>query len=477
MCGLFGIVGNSEAAKLCYLGLFALQHRGQESAGITTVNEGKIHIRVGTGLVHDVFSEDVFDDLPGSFAIGQVRYSTAESNEIEKGNKVQARKNAQPLLVRTKYGEIALAHNGNLVGQKEKRRILEEAGAIFSSKTDTEIFLHLLARSQQDNFEAALMDALQQLSAAYCFLVQLPHALYAIRDSYGFRPLVLGKLQESYVVASETCALDLIGAEYIRDVERGEVLRITPQEAITIGRLPRGMGSAYCAFEKVYFSRPDSQVFEGSVYDARKLLGRFAAIDLGWGDAEIVVPVPDSGSVAALGFSQESKLPLEFGLIRNHYVGRSFIEPKQQIRDFGVRLKHNAVRGILANKSVLLMDDSIIRGTTMGKIVRMVRNAGARKVHVRISCPPTSGPCYYGIDTPRTGELIAARHNVAAIRELIGADTLGYLSLERMTEALLHNISTNGKKLAAEENMLCTACWTKEYPVAIPGNPWLQFQA
>jgi amidophosphoribosyltransferase len=446
MCGIVGIFGHPEAATLAYLGLYALQHRGQESVGIVTADGDMLHRRARMGLVADVFSRDVLEQLPGNHAIGHVRYSTSgDSNPA----------NAQPFLLQHHRGPIALAHNGNLVDAALVRDQLEGEGSIFQTTTDTETILHLVARSQAHDVVDAIVEALSQLRGAYSLLFQVPGRMIAVRDPRGIRPLMIGKAEGSYVVASESCAFDLLGAEPLGEIDRGELVVIDVAGVHRFRPFP-ARPPAPCAFEHVYFARPDSHVFGQSVQAVRKRLGeelwreRPAEVDQ-------VVPVPDSGVYAAMGYAQASGRPFEMGLVRNHYVGRTFIEPSQQIRNFGVRIKLNPVRDLLAGKRIALIDDSIVRGTTSKKIVQLCRDAGAREVHMRVSCPPTVGPCYYGIDTPLREELIAARHSVEAIREFIGADSLGYLGLEGMKRAI-----------GIEDGNACTACWNDEYPVALP---------
>lgn len=446
-CGVFGIFDHPEAAKMAYLGLYALQHRGQESAGIAITDGERIVCERGMGQVADIFRKEKLDSLRGHRAIGHVRYSTAGGSQL---------KNAQPIFVECHRGEIAISHNGNLVNAHLIRDELEREGTIFTTTSDTEVVLHMMARSRQPRMIDALIDTLAQLKGAYSFVFLTRDSVIAARDPWGFRPLCLGKLGGSYVVASETCALDLLDADYIRDVQPGEIVIIS--EKGLESRMPFARQRQHsCIFELVYFSRPDSKVFQRNVYDSRYAMGRQLAQEAPV-DADVVVPVPDSGVVAALGYSAESGIPIGFGLIRNHYVGRTFIEPKKSIRHFGVKVKLNPVRSILQNKRVVLIDDSIVRGNTSQKIVRMVRSTGASEVHFRISCPPTIGPCYYGVDTPTEEELIASHKSVAEIADFIGVDSLQYLSLEGL--------------LAATEDpkgdIFCTACYTKNYPVPIP---------
>jgi amidophosphoribosyltransferase len=466
MCGIFGIIGKPEAAKYVFIGLYALQHRGQESAGICSSDGKRLFSEAEAGLVADIFGEHDFQSLPGQTAIGHIRYSTIpKGGDLSRETKI----NAQPLVLQTRWGALALALNGNLVDFPKLKSELESQGAIFSSETDTEALIHLLGRSQEQTFETALLDSLRKLRGAYCFLLLTPWAVYVIRDPAGFRPLVLGKLGEAHVVASETCALDLLGAEYLREIDPGEILRIKPGEDITSFFTPKA-GPCWCIFEHVYFARPDSLVFGRLVAKSRLLLGRRLAQETPVA-ADMVVPVPASGITAAIGYSQESGIPLGEGficLIRNHYVGRTFIQPTQAIRDFGVRVKLNPIPAFLRGKRVVLVDDSIVRGTTTQKIVKIVRDAGATEVHVRITSPPIIGPCYYGIDTRKYEELIGhnLRGDIEAIRKFIEADSLGYLSLEGMVAAVEQDISPAGLKYAKdEESPFCTACFTREYPI------------
>lgn len=443
-CGVFGISHHPDASRHTYLGLYALQHRGQESAGISSSDGVQLYWQRGMGHVADVFDDRRLSKLTGESAIGHVRYSTSGDSSIS---------NAQPILSESWRGPIALAHNGNLINSDLLRRQLEEDGAIFQSSSDTEVVLHLLARYPKKDLDEALREVLLQIKGAYSMLIQTPRQLYAVRDPLGVRPLCLGQLADSYVVASETCAFDLIGANYIRDVAPGEILKIE-KEQLTSFSLPAAPHPAHCIFEHVYFSRPDSTVFGRSVHRSRYLMGRQLAQEADI-PADIVVPVPDSGLTAALGYSDESEIPFKFGLIRNHYVGRTFIEPKQSIRHFGVKIKLNPVKELLKDKKVILIDDSIVRGTTSRKIVDMVRWAGAKEVHLRISSPPTISPCYYGIDTPTHRELIGANKTLEEICTYTGADSLAYLSLEGM------------KKAVASDNNFCSACFDEKYPIPI----------
>ena len=446
-CGVFGVFGHPEAANLAYLGLYALQHRGQESAGIVSSDGHDMHMHRAMGEVEEIFQPSVLTKLPGASAIGHTRYSTA-------GDK--ALLNAQPILVDCSKGKIAVGHNGNLTNAAEHRRRLEHRGSIFQTNSDTEVIVHLIARSQARNFSAALGDALNQVEGAYSLLVLTPDELYAVRDPRGFRPLVLGKIptpdgNDTWLVASETCAFDLLNAQYVREVEPGEMLRISRMGIESI-RFSPPKPHQYCIFEHVYFSRPDSIIFGRSVNDSREALGRLLAREHPV-DADMVVPVPDSGVPSAIGFSLESKIPFRMGLIRNHYIGRTFIEPSQAIRNFGVKLKLNPVRELIAGKRVVLVDDSIVRGTTSRKLVRMVREAGAKEVHMRISGPPTISPCYYGVDTPTKEELIASSNSPEQIRKYLGADSIGYLSLSGLRQAVN---DTKGN--------FCTSCYTGVYP-------------
>jgi len=447
-CGIFGIYGHTEAANLTYLGLYALQHRGQESVGIATSDGARLQIHKAMGYVADSFDEATFARLAGTSAIGHVRYSTAGESGL---------KNAQPILIDCAHGEIAIGHNGNLVNAQELRDALVREGSIFQTTSDTEVLLHLYARSKAPTPEEALVESISQAQGAFSLVLLTKDRLIAVRDPHGFRPLTLGRLGDAYVVCSETCALDLIDATWIRDIEPGEVFIAGPDGEKSIHPFPPAR-KAHCIFEHVYFARPDSYVFGKSVNEVRTELGRRLAAEQP-ADADVVVPVPDSGVCAAIGFAEASDLPLQMGLIRNHYVGRTFIEPHQSIRHFGVRVKLNPVKSILQGRRVILVDDSIVRGTTSRKIVKMVRAAGASEVHMRISCPPTISPCFYGVDTPQRSELIGATHSIDEIRRFIGADSLGYLSLDGMLSAV-----------GNERRHYCTSCYTGEYPVAFPEN-------
>ncbi len=443
-CGIFAIVSHAEAARLSYLGIYALQHRGQESAGIVSSDGRKLHLHKGMGHVADVFNENRLEQLPGASAIAHVRYATAGESSLS---------NAQPILIDSWRGQIALAHNGNLINAGHLRHDLERDGAIFHTTSDSEVILHLISRSKRRTLLEAFIDALRIIQGAYSLVVQTPGYLLVARDPRGFRPLCIGRVNDHYVFASETCAFDLIDAEYVREVEPGEVILAEADTLESQFPLPKEKPS-HCVFEHIYFSRPDSMVFGRTVNTSRRLLGQFLAREHPV-VADVVVPVPDSGVSAAIGFARESGIPLEFGLIRNHYVGRTFIEPKQSIRNFGVKVKLNPVREILAGKRVVLVDDSIVRGTTSKKIVHIIKAAGAREIHVRITSPPILAPCYYGIDTPTKGELIASLKSVEEIRRFIGADSLGYLSLQSLLESVEDN------------NRFCSACFTDLYPTEV----------
>jgi len=445
-CGVFGIFGHPEAANMTYLGLYALQHRGQESAGIAASDGDQVRLAREMGYVADVFDGNTLAQLRGQLAVGHVRYSTAGESKLS---------NAQPILIDCAHGQIAIGHNGNLVNARELREELVQQGSIFQSSSDTEVIAHLYARSKAGSVEDAIIESVSQVQGAFSLVILTRDRLVAVRDPHGFRPLALGRLDEAYVIASETCAMDLIGATYVRDVEPGEVLVISADGPRSIKPFPPAP-LAHCIFEHVYFARPDSYVFGRSVNEVRTELGRVLAREQPVA-ADVVVPVPDSGVCAAMGYAEASGVPLRMGLIRNHYVGRTFIQPQQSIRHFGVKVKLNPVRSILDGRRVALVDDSIVRGTTSRKIVRMVRAAGAREVHVRISCPPTISPCFYGVDTPRRTELIAATHTLEEIRDFIEADSVQYLSLAGL-------LST----VAGARASYCTSCYTGNYPVPFP---------
>src|SRR5437762_2273902 len=424
-CGVFGIFGHPEAANMTYLGLYALQHRGQESAGIAASDRQQVRVSRAMGYVADTFDGEALAALPGMMAIGHVRYSTAGESKLM---------NAQPILIDCAHGQIAICHNGNLVNANELREELVQSGSIFQSNSDTEVILHLYARSKASNVDDAIVESVTQVQGAFSLVMLMRDRLVAVRDPHGFRPLALGRLDDAVVIASETCAMDLIGATYERDVEPGEVVIVSAEGIKSIKPFPPAP-LAHCVFEHVYFARPDSYVFGKSVNEVRTNLGRVLAREQPVA-ADVVVPVPDSGVCAAMGYAEESGIPLRMGLIRNHYVGRTFIQPQSSIRHFGVKVKLNPVRSILDGRRVVLVDDSIVRGTTSRKIVGMVRASGAKEVHVRISCPPTISPCFYGVDTPRREDLIAATHTVDQIREFLEADSVAYLSLEGLLGAV-----------------------------------------
>ena len=449
-CGVVAIHSHPEAEKLAYLGLHALQHRGQESAGIVTSDGMSLHAHKAMGLVADIFREDELAKLRGTLAIGHTRYSTAGDSALL---------NAQPIMVQSNKGQIALAHNGNLVNAQEIRSRLESQGSIFQTNSDTEVIVHLIALSKEQTLPEAMADALRRVEGAFSLVMISRDRIFAARDPRGFRPLAMGRIppapgetRETIVFASETCAFDLIGATYEREVKPGELVVVGPEGVSSRFYSPTGPQSS-CIFEHVYFSRPDSLVFGRPVDQSRDALGRQLAREAP-AAADIVVPVPDSGVTAAMGYAAESGIPFRFGLIRNHYVGRTFIEPSQSVRDFGVKLKLNPVRATLSGKRVVLIDDSIVRGTTSRKIVRMIRQAGATEVHMRISCPPTISPCFYGVDTPSRKQLIAANKSIEEIREYIGADSLAYLSIDGLKKACGDG----------EKTTYCTACYTGKYP-------------
>src|SRR5258708_17288496 len=443
-CGVFGIYGHPEAAKIPYLGLHSLEHRGQESAGICTMENGHLFNYKRMGLVADIFNEVAFKELPGKTAIGHVRYSTTGSSQL---------RNAQPIAVEYAQGNLAIAHNGNLVNARRIRDELEARGSIFVSTVDSEVIVHLIARSSQGTLVEALISSLQKVRGAYSLLILSDDGLLGMRDPSGFRPLCLGKLDDAWVLASETCAFDIIDAKYVRDVEPGEIVMINENGLVSIKPFDKSP-SAMCIFEYIYFARPDSRIYNTSVQKVRKQLGRILAQEASV-SGDVVVPVPDSSNMAATGFSEESKIPYEMGLIRNHYIGRTFIPPDQTIRDFGARLRYNAVKESLEGKRVILIDDSIVRGTTMRKIVKMLRNVGAKEVHLRITYPPIISPCFYGMDFPSRKELIAATHTLDEIKTYLRVDSLAYLSVEGMMKAVKGTPQGH-----------CTACFTNRYPVA-----------
>lgn len=446
-CGIVGVYGHSEASNLTYLGLYALQHRGQEGAGICSSDGRGLHIEKSMGLVADIFNERRLKRLPGHSAIGHNRYSTAGGSSL---------KNVQPLMANFTLGTVAIAHNGNLVNAHQVRAELEANGAIFQSSADSEVILHLIAKSRHTGLHERIADALKHVSGAFSLLFLTDSEMIAARDSFGVRPLCIGRVDGAYVVASETCALDLIGAQYVRDVEPGEMVVISSSGLRSFPVL-NSSRSAHCIFEYIYFARPDSYIFNHTcVNTVRRSLGKQLARE-SMIDADIVIPVPDSGVPAAIGFAEEAKIPFDFGLIRNHYIGRTFIEPKQSIRHFGVKIKLNPVRDLLKGKRVVVVDDSIVRGTTSKKIVKMIRETGgATEVHMRICSPPTIGPCFYGIDTPTRQELIASSHVTEEIRRYITADSLSYLSVEGL------------KSLVPNPSDYCSACFDNKYPIEFP---------
>ncbi len=451
-CGIVGIYNVPEAANFAYLGAYALQHRGQESAGIVSSDGERLYRFAGMGKVADVFTEKKLKQLAGSHAIAHNRYSTTGASFL---------RNAQPIRVESRLGSLALAHNGNLTNAWQLRQKLEQEGSIFQTTIDTEVISHLMARSRAERFQDALVEAISLIRGAYSLIVLTHDVLYAMRDPNGFRPLVLGKKDNGWVVASETCALDIMDAEYVRDIAPGEMLRITAAGIESFFPLPK-TNESLCIFEFVYFARPDSVIFKKPVYNVRFEMGRILAREAPV-NADVVMPVPDSSNVAALGYATESGIPYHLGLIRSHYIGRTFIEPDQKIRDFGAKLKYNAIAAVVKDKRIVVVDDSIMRGTTQRKIVKMLRAAGAKEIHVRISSAPTQHACYYGIDIPQRTELIAATHTIEEIRKYIRVDSIAYLSLEGMKQA------------EGSERQYCTACFSGKYPVSleeINENTW-----
>ncbi len=447
MCGVIGVSNLPEAARLAYLGLYALQHRGQESAGIVALDkDGAARVHRGMGLVNDNFNESIMSKLPGDVAVGHTRYSTAGSTVLA---------NAQPCFASTRLGPLSVAHNGNLTNAGQLRRELVEEGAIFTSSSDTEALVHLIARSNAATVEGQIRDALARAEGAYSLVISCGRELYAVVDPRGFRPLMLGKLHNGIIIASETCAFDIVGATLIRELQPGEFVRVADGQVENLAPLPR-RPVARCVFELVYFSRPDSTIFGRSVDAVRREIGRKLAAEHPAPGAEVVFSVPDSSNAMALGFSEVSGVKLEYGLIRNHYVGRTFINPTQALRVAKVRIKFNPVREVIAGKSVVMVDDSLVRGTTSKGLVQMVRAAGAKEVHLRLGSPPITGPCHYGIDTPTREELIGATHSVEEIRQFLGVDTLGYLSLDGMLDA------------AGRSTGFCHACFSGQYPTPIP---------
>jgi amidophosphoribosyltransferase len=452
MCGVIGVYGHPEAANLAYLGLYALQHRGQESAGIVSTDGDKLRSVREMGHVNDIFTADRLKDLPGYAAIGHVRYSTAGDS---------SKRNAQPLAVDYAGGSVAVGHNGNLVNAVELRERLEAEGSIFQTTSDTEVIVHLIARSREGTLAERAADALRQVRGAYSLVFLTEDSVVAVRDPMGFRPLALGKSKDTWVVSSETCAFELLEAEFVRDIEPGEMV-IIDRNGVHSERPFGPQENHRCVFEWVYFARPDSSIDGRSVYRARERMGRRLALEHPV-PADVVIPVPDSGVAAAIGYARESGIPYDQGLMRSHYMGRTFIEPSQQIRHFGVKLKLSPVREVLTGKRVVVVDDSIVRGTTSRKIVGMIRGAGAREVHLRISSPPTIGPCRYGIDTPTAEELIASAHTTEDIRKYVGADSLGYLSLE----GLFASVNGTGAQGGEGKAGFCDACFSNAYPINI----------
>jgi amidophosphoribosyltransferase len=475
MCGVFGIHGHDEAANIAYLGMHALQHRGQESAGLAAVEAGEARVRrhAAMGLVSEVFNRDTLAKLPGNAAIGHVRYSTAGSSEL---------RNAQPFLFEYAGGQLAIAHNGNLVNAQELRTELEASGSIFQTSSDTEVIVHLMAKAREHDVLGRLVAALRRVRGAYSLICLTQDAkMIGVRDPSGFRPLVIGRLKDAFVLSSETCSFDLIEAEFIREVEPGEIV-VIDKSGMTSHRLPETAPPTFCVFEHVYFARPDSFLNGKSVYRMREKLGRRLAQEAPVA-ADVVIPVPDSGLPAAIGYANEAKLPFEMGLIRSHYVGRTFIEPQDSIRHFGVRLKLSVVRSIVDGKRVVIVDDSLVRGTTSRKIVKMLRNAGAREVHLRISAPPTTHPCFYGIDTPHRSELVAASHTVEEIGRYVTCDSIAYLSHEGMMTAVgaersgvAGAVGSAAGSGVASGAGYCSACFTGKYPVPLGTSDLVQLR-
>lgn len=448
-CGVVGVYGHKDASQLAYLALYALQHRGEESAGIVSFDGRKAIVHKGMGLVAEIFKESDLKKLKGHMAVGHVRYSTTGSSTV---------KNVQPLLVNHKKGFIAVAHNGNLTNSVELRNELEDGGSILQTTMDSELIVHLLVKDHQNNYREKIVPIVSKLEGAYSFVLAINDAIYAIRDPHGFRPLCIGKLGNGYIVASETCALDMVQAEYMRDVEPGETV-IIDKSGLTSVKSPEVKKHAFCIFENIYFARPDSNIFTKSVYLTRKNLGRMLAKEHP-AEADMVMPIPDSGTYAALGYAEESRIPLEMGFVRNHYIGRTFIQPSQLIRDFKVKVKLNPIRDVLKGKRVVIVEDSIVRGTTSRGRVRALKAAGASEIHMRVSCPPLVSPCFYGIDFPTKKELIASSHSIEEIRQFIGVESLKYLSLEGMLGSMM---------LGKEE--FCAACFTGDYPTSICKPP------
>ncbi len=448
-CGVIGVFGHKDASQLAYLGLYALQHRGEESAGIVSFDGKKVHQHKGMGLVGNVFNQDNLKKLKGHIAIGHVRYSTTGSSTV---------KNVQPLLMNHKKGFIAVAHNGNITNSVKLRDELEDSGSILQTTMDSELIIHLLVKDQKNNYRQKIGPITSRIEGAFSFVLMVNDSIYAIRDPHGFRPLCLGRIGGAYVVASETCALDMMQAKYLRDIEPGETLIIDKNGLASI-KPAEPKKPASCIFEYIYFARPDSSIFTKSVYLTRKNLGRALAKESP-AEADIVMPIPDSGTYAALGYAEESKIPFEIGFIRNHYIGRTFIQPSQLVRDFKVRVKLNPVHEVIKGKRIVIVEDSIVRGTTSRGRVRALRDAGAKEIHMRVSCPPLISPCFYGIDFPTKKELIAANHSIEDIRKFIGVDTLNYLSLEGMLGAMM-----------LPKDNFCAACFTGNYPTKICKPP------
>jgi amidophosphoribosyltransferase len=455
-CGVMAIYNHPDAARLTYWGLYAQQHRGQESAGIASADGQHVNDIKGMGLVSEIFTDDVLAKLPGHIAIGHTRYSTTGDSALL---------NAQPISVESTKGLIAIAHNGNLVNLGTSKERLERDGAVFQTTSDSEIIIQLIAHSKQTTLVDCIADSLSQVEGAFSIVMMTRNRIFAARDPHGFRPLSMGRIigtdgePDTFVFASETCAFDLLHAKYERDVEPGELVMVS-EDGVTSRRYSdQSIPNSSCIFEHVYFARPDSRIYGRWVQKSREEMGRQLARESGV-DADLVVPVPDSGVTAAIGYAAESGIPFNLGLIRNHYVGRTFIQPEQRVRDFGVRMKLNPVRSLLEGKRVILIDDSIIRGTTSRKIVRMVRAAGATEVHLRITCPPTISPCFYGVDTPSKKDLIAANKTVEEICQYIEADTLAYLSLPGLT----HSCTTGEPAKGLSPASFCTACYTGHYP-------------
>jgi len=450
-CGVFGIFNHPNAAHYTYMGLYALQHRGQESAGIATTDGKQFYLYKNLGYVNDVFNDErIIDDfLKGKIAIGHNRYSTTGSNRLE---------NIQPLVINFKKGQLAIVHNGNITNSYKLRKEMEEKGSIFQTTMDSEVILHLIARSSKETLPEMIIDALKQLKGAYSLIFMTEKCMIAARDPYGFRPLSIGKLNDSVIIASESCAFDIIGADFIRDIKPGEILIIEHDE-IKSSQPFEPKTPKHCIFEYIYFARPDSFVFGEYVETIRRRMGHELAKEHP-ADVDFVISVPDSSNAAALGYARELGIPYELGLIRNHYVGRTFIHPSQVKRDFGVRIKFNPLRPVLKNKKVAVVDDSIVRGTTSKKIIRMIRDAGAKEVHFRISSPPITDPCFYGVDTPDKSKLIAATYSIEEIRKFLGADSLGYLSIDGLLKSINH----------IDKNKFCIACFNGKYPEAIDKN-------